>query len=118
MDKNHLDFEIKFYENVLRERPAYIEVLMPLAEAYTRKGLFEKGLEIDKRLASLCKKDPVVFYNLGCSYALVGKKKESLKTLKKAVQLGYHDFKHMRKDKDLEEHFGDPAFESLFPKKL
>lgn len=117
MDKGHLDFEIRFYEGILKKRPRYVDALMPLADAYTRKGLYEKGLEIDKRLSIICKDDPVVFYNLACSYALVGKRKEALKTVKKSVKLGYDDFKHMRRDKDLECLFGDPEFEALFPLK-
>ena len=107
------DFEILFYEGVVRQRPDYIEALMPLAEAYTRKGLYEKGLEIDERLAQLCKDDAVVYYNLACSYALIGRKTEALKTLRRAVELGYCEFKHMRKDSDLKSLHGDPDFESL-----
>ena len=45
MKSNDLDFEISFLEGVLKHRPNYIDALAPLAEAYTRRGLFEKGLE-------------------------------------------------------------------------
>ena len=72
MKSNDLDFEISFLEGVLKHRPNYIDALAPLAEAYTRRGFFEKGLEIDKRLAFLCQDDPVVHYNLACSYVLSG----------------------------------------------
>jgi tetratricopeptide (TPR) repeat protein len=113
--KTNADFDISFYEGVVKRSPNYIEALIPLAEAYTRKGLFDKGLEIDRRLATLCKDDPIIYYNLGCSYALVGKNKEALKALKKAIQLGYDDFRHMRKDADLKPLHGEPAFENLFP---
>ena len=96
-----LDFEIQFFEGVLKRRPDYIEAMIPLAEAYTRKGLYERGLEIDRRLSTLCKKDPIVYYNLACSFALVGKKKEALTALRQSIELGYSDFAHMRRDPDL-----------------
>jgi tetratricopeptide (TPR) repeat protein len=113
MTTNAKDFEITFYEGIVRRNPDYIDALIPLAEIYTRKGLYEKGLEIDKRLARLCKEDPVVHYNLACSLALVGKKKEAVETLRKAVNLGYREFDHMLRDADLKPLHGYPAFEKL-----
>lgn len=111
--KEEMDFEISFYEGLVTERPNYIEALIPLAEAYTRKGLYEKGLLIDKRLARLCSDDPTVFYNLACSHALIGDKKKALSALKEAFRLGYDDLAHLRNDKDLKSLHGNPGFESL-----
>ena len=115
--KNYVrdDFDIVFYEGVVSRSPNYVEALIPLAEAYTTRGFYEKGLEIDERLSLLCKDDPFVFYNLGCSYALVGKKRKAIHALKKAIALGYADFAHMRKDTDLRCLHGDKEFENLFP---
>ncbi len=113
MDRKNIDFEIRFYERILKERPNYVDALMPLADAYTRKGLFKEGLEIDRRLSRLCRRDPVVFYNLACSYALVGQKKRAIQTLKKSVMLGYRDYAHLRKDPDLKVLAGDPEFDTF-----
>ena len=101
MKSNDLDFEISFLEGVLKHRPNYVDALAPLAEAYTRRGLFEKGLEIDKRLAFLCKDDPIVHYNLACSYVLSGFTAKALVALKRAVRLGFSDMGHLEKDPDL-----------------
>ena len=111
--KEEIDFEIAFYEGVVKDSPDYVEALIPLAEAYTRKGLIEKGLGIDKRLSRLCKKDPVVHYNLACSLALAGKKKDAIKTLRRAIDLGYLDFNHLKKDADLKSLQDDPEFQRL-----
>lgn len=108
-----VDFEISFYEGLIHEKPDYVEALIPLAEAYTQKGLYQKGLLIDKRLAKLCPEDSTVFYNLACSYALTGKKSQALETLKKAISLGYDDWQHLRKDHDLKSLVGDPQFEAI-----
>ena len=101
MKSNNLDFEISFLEGVLKHRPNYIDALAPLAEAYTRRGFFKKGLEIDKRLAFLCQDDPVVHYNLACSYVLSGYTAKALAALKRSVRLGFEDLGHLKKDPDL-----------------
>lgn len=113
MKKRDLDFEISFFGGIVRRRPDYVEALIPLAEAYTRKGLRERGLRIDQRLSRLCKDDPIVYYNLACSLALTEKTDEALKALQKAIQLGYRDFAYMRKDPDLKSLLDHPQFKKL-----
>ena len=112
------DFEISFFEGLVKKAPNYVDALIPLAEAYTKAGLHEKGLQIDKRLAKLRKSDPTVHYNLACSLALVGKKDEAIATLEKAIELGYSDFEHLKKDADLKELRSDPRFKSLIARKI
>lgn len=107
------DFEISFLEGVTRRRPKYVDALIPLAEAYTRRGLYEKGLKIDKRLSLLRKKDPIIHYNLACSYALMGLKKSSLTSLRRAIRLGYRNFEHMKRDSDLRCLQAAPQFKKL-----
>jgi tetratricopeptide (TPR) repeat protein len=101
MKKDMLNFEIRFYEKLIRGKRNFVDALIPLAEAYTQKGLYKKGLEIDRRLSRLLKEDDVVHYNLACSFALTGDEQKALASLKKAVRLGYDDFRHMRRDPDL-----------------
>ena len=107
------DFEITFFEALLGRNPRYIEAMIPLAEAYTRNGFYKEGLAIDRRLSRLCRQDPIVYYNLACSLALMGHKTESIETLKKAISLGYYDFIHMKKDRDLRCLHDLPAFKQL-----
>ena len=56
-----LDFEIAFYEKLLRAYPDFVDVLMPLGATYTRAGLYEKGLAVDQRLAQLRQEDPLAW---------------------------------------------------------
>lgn len=107
------DFELRFYEGVIERTPNYIEALVPLAEAYTRLGLFKKGLEIDLKLSRLCKEDPIAHYNLACSFSLTGQPKKALQSLNKAIRLGYSDFRYMRRDPDLKPLHGDPGFKKI-----
>ena len=113
MKFDDLDFEIDFYERLIKTNPDYVEALIPLAEAYTQKGRIHEGLEIDKRLSRLREDDPVVHYNLACSYALVGEKEAALAALRMAVSLGYDDWKHLVKDPDLKSLHYDAAFKAL-----
>ncbi len=106
-------FEIRFYEGILTRSPDFVDALFPLAELYTRTGLYEKGLETDQKLAKLCPRDSGVFYNLACSLALTGSKNSALETLEKAVDLGYCDGDHMKNDPDLKSLHGEDAFQAL-----
>ena len=114
MKREERDFEISIFEGLVEQNPDFVDALVPLAEAYTKAGLYEKGLRIDKRLAKLKKEDPVVHYNLACSLALVGKKEDAISALKRSIQLGYSDFEHLRKDQDLKTLRDDPRFQALF----
>lgn len=118
MRTSSVDFEIKFFEGLVKDNPRFIDALIPLAEAYTKKGLHKKGLTIDKRLARLRKSDPVVHYNLACSYALLNQKKEALQALRKSIELGYDDFAYLLRDKDLKSLNQDPDFLALIPAKI
>jgi tetratricopeptide (TPR) repeat protein len=109
-------FEIRFYEQLLEKRPDFINVLIYLGDAYTKRGFYQEGLSVDRRLASLRPEDPVVRYNLACSLSLLGKEKESLLALKRAVLLGYDQFNYILKDSDLENVRRLPEFARFFAK--
>ncbi len=99
--REDLDFQMAFYEALLRRHPRYADALIALGEIYTRKGFYEKGLEVDRRLSTLRPDNPVVYYNLACSLSLLGDVANSLEAIKRAVHLGYDDFQYMSRDPDL-----------------
>lgn len=103
-------FEQHFFEKIVQERPKYVHALSVLAEIYTARKLYRKGLALDKRLAKLCPGDGVVFYNLACSFALVGEPEKAIDALEKSVELGYSDWQHMLNDSDLKTLHEDPRF--------
>lgn len=96
-----LEFEISFYEKLLRAYPDFVDVLVPLGDAYSRRGLHEKGLEVDLRLARLRGNDPLTWYNLACSYSLLKRLDEAIDALRRSIELGYGDLRHLQKDPDL-----------------
>jgi tetratricopeptide (TPR) repeat protein len=112
--ENDPGFEIAFYENVLRHSPRFVEALVALAELYTKEGLYDKGLELDRRLAELRPDDPVIQYNLACSLSLKADVPAAFKAMKRAVENGYQDFAHLEKDQDLLNLWSDPGFQDYY----
>lgn len=97
----NLDVEIGFIEGVVRRDPEYIEALQILGDDYTRRGKFGEGLRVDEQLARMRPDDSTVLYNLACSYSLTGQYDEAFGALKRALDLGYTEFKWLAKDPDL-----------------
>jgi len=107
------EFETEFFEDVLKQAPCDEDSLIVLGHAYTRRGEYEKGLEIDRRLARLRPEDPIVFYNLACSFSLLGRVDDAYDALEQSVRRGYHDMGHMLEDPDLENLRRDDRFEAF-----
>ena len=111
--KEDLDFEIRFFEGIAHHDPDFIEALQILGDAYTKTGQWEKGLNIDERLARLCPDNSLVFYNLACSYSLLKQVEEAFAALREAVKLGYDDARWLTKDPDLDNLRQDNRFEKI-----
>ncbi len=112
-DQNQIDFELDFFGGVLERAPDYVDVLRVMGHLLTLKGRYAEGLQVDKRLVSLRPGDALAHYNLACSYALLMRAEPALKTLRRAVELGYRDFRYMREDRDLDAIRHDPRFRQL-----
>ena len=110
---HHEVVELKFLEKIAVRLPEDLEVLQALAELYTKTRNYQEGLEIDIRLSQLLPNDDMVWYNLGCSYALTNKLNEAFNALTRAIDLGYADYDWMKTDSDLKNLYTDPRFESL-----
>jgi len=57
--------------------------------------------------------NPLVFYNLACSYSLTEQFPRAVAALHRAIDLGYRDFKWLAKDPDLKKLRAQPAFDEL-----
>lgn len=100
-ESRDLDIKIDFIEGIVRRDPNYIEALQLLGDHYTQRGNYEEGLRIDESLSRLEPANPLVFYNLACSYSLTGEVEMAAVSLQKAILLGYRDFGWLAKDPDL-----------------
>ena len=103
-------FEMRFFESVLRRAPDYTEVIEILGGLYTKHGRVADGLRMDRKLVKLLPDNSTAHYNLACSLALSKRHREALQTLRRAVELGYKDADWMLQDPDLDGLKQHPGF--------
>ena len=108
-----LDTRIEFMEGLVRRDPNYVDALQLLGDHYTQRGRFNEGLKVDERLARLEPENPLVFYNLACSYSLTRQFDRAVAALEKALSLGYRDFAWLAKDPDLKKLRAQPVYRDL-----
>jgi tetratricopeptide (TPR) repeat protein len=113
VEQRELDTKIEFIEGLVRRDPDYVDALQILGDHYTQRGRIGEGLKVDERLARLEPGNPLVFYNLACSYSLAGEIDHAANALEKALQLGYRDFDWLAKDPDLKPLRLHSAFDDL-----
>jgi len=111
--KHDPQFEIEFFEAVHRRCPGYVDVVGLLGGLYTRTGRIADGLKMDRKLVRLEPDNATAHYNLACSLALCKKRPDALRSLRKALSLGYDDLDWMEQDPDLEILKHDPEFQRL-----
>ncbi len=105
--------ELSFLESVAKRLPDDIDIMKAVAELYTAVGRYDEGLSTDLKIIQACGNDSLSWYNLACSYALLGRKDEAFDALSRAIELGYDDYDWMKTDDDLAPLHGDHRFESL-----
>jgi tetratricopeptide (TPR) repeat protein len=111
--QRELDIKIGFMEGVVRRDPGYVEALQVLGDDYTKRGRYVAGLKVDEQLSHLRPDDPLVQYNLACSYSLTGNFNQAAAALGKALDLGFHDLKWVAKDPDLAALRDHPLYKTI-----
>ena len=112
-EMRELDIKISFMEGVVRRDSRYVEALQILGDHYTQRGRFENSLKVDKQLSRLEPRNPLVYYNLACSYSLNAEYGLAANALEKALSLGYRDFKWLARDPDLLRLRKHPVYRSI-----
>jgi len=108
-----LDTKITFLEGIVKRDGDYVEALQVLGDHYTQRGKYEHSLKVDKQLSRLEPQNPLVFYNLACSYSLNSEFDLAAAALEKALTLGYRDFKWLARDPDLRPLRKHPLYRSI-----
>lgn len=109
-EREYMMFCLEFCSRVLERRPCHLDALALAAGYFTEFGYYADGLRVDQALGALKPRDPVVLYNLACSYSLNSLPDEALDALMRAVENGYADHRHVENDRDLEAVRRDPRF--------
>lgn len=113
-EQSDIDFEIDFYKGILVKNPKHTDAMIILGDLYTKKGLYAEGLEIDLKLESLRPDDPIVLYNLACSYSLLEKTDLAFQAIKKAINYGYDEIDYLANDPDFANLFKNQDFMNYF----
>ena len=109
-EQNQLDFEIEFLGRILESDPLFTDALRVHGSNLAAKGLYTRALQIDRRLVRLLPERPIPWYNLACSYAVLGMIDAAFAALQRALELGYRHFDHLRRDPDLKSLRRDPRY--------
>lgn len=113
MAEKEYSFEIEFFESLIGRLPKDADVIEILGGLYSKTGRVDDSLKMDRRLVRLKPDNATAHYNLGCSLALKHRKADAVRSLRKAIDLGYRDVEWMRGDPDLQPLHGHPAFQAL-----
>ncbi len=117
-EQSQLDFELTFFDGILARDPYFAAVLRVHADNLAARGHSARALQIDRRLVRLQPDRPVPWYNLACSYGVLGMVDPAFAALQRAIDLGYHLLDHMARDPDLKSLRRDPRFARLLRKVL
>lgn len=112
-EQSQRDFELEFFGRVLDRDPTYAAVLRAHGDNLAARGHYARALQVDRRLVRLWPERPIPWYNLACSFAVLGMTDPAFAALLRAVDLGYHHHEHMAHDPDLASLRRDPRFARL-----
>jgi tetratricopeptide (TPR) repeat protein len=115
-EDEQIDFEIEFYQQILRHNPTYVDVLRRLVEHLSRRGDYRRALPRYRQLIELCPDDCIARYNLSCTLAMLGRLEQAVHALEEAFQSGYHDIAHLESDSDMELLRDHPVYLALLDK--
>lgn len=109
-EQSQLDFELEFLGRILERDPLFADALRVHANNLAAKGLYGRALLMDRRLVRLQPDRAIPWYNLACSYAVLGMTDPAIAALQRALELGYRFHSHLRRDPDLKSLRHDPRF--------
>jgi hypothetical protein len=101
-EQSQLDFEIEFLGRLLERDPYFVDALRVQATNLATKGQYARAPE-----------DAIAWYNLACSYTVLGMIDPGFFAIQRALELGYDCAKRLRRDPDLKALRRDPRFERL-----
>jgi len=103
--------------NIARDRlqrnPDDIRALYLLANALLRLGERARALEYTERAIELGQDDAMLFYNVGCIFAIAGEQDRALEFLERAARAGNIGVAWFRNDPDLDAIRGTLRFQQL-----
>jgi tetratricopeptide (TPR) repeat protein len=112
-DQGQLDFEIEFLGRLLERDPFFVDALRAQASNLAAKGQYARALQLDRRLVRLTPEHAIAWYNLACTYTVLGMIDPGFFALQRALELGYDHTGRLLRDPDLKALRRDPRFDRL-----
>ena len=103
-EQTQRDFEIDFLERVLGQDPFFVDA------ANNLKVRESEVIDMSRRLVRLVPDDAIAWYNLSCTYAVLGMIDPAFSALQRSLELGYRFVAQLRQDPDLKTLRRDPRF--------
>ncbi len=113
LDRAGTEFTLAVLREEASHHPKNAEALTELANLLARLGRHEEGLAVDLALATVQPGSPIVHYNLSCTYARLARLEDSVRALRRAIELGFDDRELLLSDEDLASLRRDPRFPEL-----
>jgi hypothetical protein len=111
--QTQLDFELRFFGEIIRRHHSNLDLLRLHARNLVASERIMESMSIAKKIVDLCPSDVHAHYNLACGHSLLRQPDPAFQSLRKALELGYRDFKYILEDPDLEPLREDPRFRVL-----
>ena len=112
-EQSQIEFEIEFLGRVLERDPCFVDALRVHGNNLAATGQYARALQVDRRLVRLIPDDAIAWYNLACSFTLLGMTEPAFSALQRSLELGYSYLKRLRHDPDLKALRRDPRFARL-----
>jgi tetratricopeptide (TPR) repeat protein len=112
-EQSQLDFELEFLGRILERDPYFVDALKVHGNNLAAKGQYARALQLDRRLVRLTPEDAIAWYNLACTYTVLGMIDPGFFALQRSLELGYSWFSRLRRDPDLKALRRDPRFARL-----
>ncbi len=109
-EQTQRDFEIEFLGKVLERDPFFVDAIRVQGNNLAARGEYVRALQLDRRLVRLAPDDAIAWYNLSCTYAVLGMIDPAFSALGRSLELGYRYIQRLRKDPDLKTLRRDPRF--------
>jgi len=101
-------------EQQLELVPEDVRARILLAADYAYVGRADDAVRHAQMAVTLRPNDPMVLYNAACAYGVLGRKAETLETLRQAKEKGYGNSDWVRNDPDLACVKDTPEFKAMF----
>jgi len=112
-ERPQLDFEIEFYEAILKRNPEQTEALAALAANLRKKQRYKESLRLEEQRRQLRPHDPRCLVDTARCFARLGQPEWAMKLLEEAAQKRYRGLAQLLREEDfagLREH---PRFAAL-----